>query len=179
MFPCFFPRISGGSYFCCFAQHRPVDRKFLPRLSIQSLSAGVLRRRVIDLIFYASRSRTNHVFPLLFNDPRTTTKVRDFSTWNTQMVVLLTRLIGRLSETVGVWDEFYQTEIGYFLDNGGPLTASSTLEESVVVVDRAFSKLRLHLRKLENLETELCKGNPQGVSLLPGSNFEGKMYPPA
>jgi hypothetical protein len=76
------------------------------------------------------------------------------------MVTLLTQLAGGLSETVEVWEEFRRTEIGYFLYDEKPLAVSSSIKLSVAGVNKTFSKLRLRLRKLEDLRKEL---DPQGV----------------
>lgn len=82
------------------------------------------------------------------------------------MVKLLTQLISGLSETVGAWDEFEQYEIGHFLFDGEFATVSSPLISSIAAVRKVFSDLKVLLRKLEQLERELCKDNPQGVSHL-------------
>lgn len=92
------------------------------------------------------------------------------------MMALLTQLISGLSETVQAWQEFRRTDIGYFLYDGEIPTASSSLKPSLVAVDKEFSKLRLRLWKLEDLEKELCKGSPQGVSHLQDSVFESELH---
>ena len=80
------------------------------------------------------------------------------------MVKLLRQLISGLSDTVGAWDEFRQKEIGYFLCvDGEPPTTSSPLKPSVAAVDKAFSELKVLLRKLQDLRKEMCEDNPQGV----------------
>ena len=83
--------------------------------------------------------------------------------WNSQMVHLLRDLISGLSDTVGAWDEFRRHEIGFFQDDGEPLT-SSPLKPSVNAVGKTLSKLKALLLKLTDLEKKLCKDNPQGVS---------------
>jgi hypothetical protein len=92
------------------------------------------------------------------------------------MVGLLRQLISGLSDTVGAWDKFQRKEIGYFLYDGESSTAASTLKSSVNAVDNAFWDLKDLLRKLRDLESELCKDNPQGVSHLPYSKFEGHLH---
>jgi hypothetical protein len=82
------------------------------------------------------------------------------------MVRLLTKLTSRLSDTICAWEQFRKNEIGYFLSDGEPPTASTALKPSVAAVDKAYSDLSDFLRKLQKLEKELCKDNPQGVSHL-------------
>ena len=81
------------------------------------------------------------------------------------MVMLLRQLINRLSDTVGAWVKFQRKEIGYFLYDGESSTAASCLKSSLDAVDNAFWDLKDLLRKLRDLERELCQDNPQGVSL--------------
>jgi hypothetical protein len=109
------------------------------------------------------------VFLLLSNDEETRQKLKNFSNWSAQMVKLLTKLISCLSDTVCAWDQFRKTEIEHFVyDEGYPTTptTSSPLKASVAAVDKAYSDLNGVLRKLQKLEKELCKDNPQGVSHL-------------
>lgn len=138
------------------------------------LVESIVWRIVAD--FCASRSRLNHVFPMSSNRDKTRQELRDFSIWSTHMVRLLRQLIGGLSDTVGAWDEFQRKEIGYFLYDGESPTASSSLKSSVAAVDKAFSALKVLLRKLRDLEKELCEDNPQGVSHLSFSEFKGKLH---
>jgi len=141
-----------------------------PVVSIQSFSSGVVR---IVTDFYTIRSRTNHVFPLSSSYPKSRQEVRDFCTWNTQMVKLLRQLISGLSDTVGAWAEFQRKETGYFLYDGDSPITSSSLKPSVDAVDKAFSGLNGLLRKLQDLRIELCEDNPQGVCHLSYPKFEG------
>jgi hypothetical protein len=82
------------------------------------------------------------------------------------MVRLLRRLKSRLSDTVDAWDKFQRKEIGYFLLDDSSATSSSPLESSVSAVDDVFLDLKGFLKKLQQLENELCQDNPQGVSSL-------------
>jgi hypothetical protein len=77
------------------------------------------------------------------------------------MVGLIRRLKNRLSDTVAAWDEFQRGEIGYF--NDGESTAVLPLMNSIRAVNKAFSELKEILRKLQELERELCDDCPQGV----------------
>jgi hypothetical protein len=79
------------------------------------------------------------------------------------MVALLRRLRNRLSDTVAAWDEFRGGEIGYFND-GEYTPVSSPLKNSMGNVNKAFSDLKEILRKLRDLERELCEDSPQGAS---------------
>jgi hypothetical protein len=92
------------------------------------------------------------------------------------MVKLLTKLISRLSDTICAWDQFNKNEIGHFLYDEGDHhpTASSPLKASVAAVEKAYSDLNGFLRKLQKLEKELCKDNPQGVSHLSHLQFKRK-----
>jgi len=97
------------------------------------------------------------------------------------MVRLIRQLISGLSDTVGAWDEFERKEIGYFLYDGeSPSTSSPpSLKSSVAAVDKAFSALKVLLRKLRDLEKELCEDNPQGVSHISSSEFKSELHPSA
>ena len=143
------------------------------------LADGIVWRKVADIC--ASRSRSNHIFPLLSNSPKTRQEVRDFSIWSSNMVRLLRQLISGLSDTVGAWGEFQRKEIGYFLIDGESPSAPSppSLRSSVAAVDKAFSFLKVLLRKLRDLEKQLCEDNPQGVSHLSSSEFKGELHPSA
>jgi hypothetical protein len=79
------------------------------------------------------------------------------------MVELLRLLRNRLSDTVAAWDEFRRGEIGYFND-GESTAVLSPLKDSIGAVNKAFSDLKEVLRKLRDLERELCEDSPQGVS---------------
>ena len=92
------------------------------------------------------------------------------------MVKLLRQLIGRLSDTVESWDKFRRKDIWYFLD-GNRSTTSVSLKPSVDAVDMMFSELKEILRKLQALEKELSKDNPQVVSLLFHFEFDGALHP--
>jgi hypothetical protein len=81
------------------------------------------------------------------------------------MVKLLTQLICGLSDTVRAWDEFQRNDIWHFQFDGESSTTSSHLESSFAAVRKTFSDLNGILQKLQELEKELCKDNPQGVSL--------------
>jgi hypothetical protein len=111
----------------------------------------------------------NPIFLLLSNDPKTRQELgelREFNIWCNQMVRLLGQLISRLSDTIGAWDEFRRSDIGFFLYDGKSRTASSSLKSSVSAVDKAFSDLKGLLRRLQYLEKELCRDKPQRVSHL-------------
>jgi hypothetical protein len=92
-------------------------------------------------------------------------KVRDFSSWSSKMGKLLTKFISRLSDTIHAWDQFRKNEIGHFLYDEEHPTNSPQLKASVAAVDKAYSDLNGFLSKLQKLEKDLCKDNPQGVSL--------------
>ena len=79
------------------------------------------------------------------------------------MIQLLQLLINSLSGTVATWDEFQRGEIGYF-DDAEP---ESPLTKSMFIVKKAFSDLKEILRKLRDLEMQLCADCPQGVSYFP------------
>ena len=91
------------------------------------------------------------------------------------MVKLLTLLISRLSDTIFAWDQFRENEIGHFLYDEEYPTTSSPLKASVAAVDKVYSDLNGFLRKLQKLEKELCKNNPQGVSHLSHLQFGRKV----
>jgi len=77
-------------------------------------------------------------------------------------MVKLSRLLkGRLSETVAAWEVFRGREMEYFIDG----EASSQLQNSMIKVHKIFSDLNQILRKLQDMENELCQDNPQGVGL--------------
>jgi hypothetical protein len=143
-------------------------------VQIQNFHVGILCR-VADL--WANSSRENPGFLLLSNNSETRQALRDFSNWSGQMVKLLRQLIRRLSDITGVWDQFRKNSIGHFLYDGESPTASTSLKASVDAVGKVFSDLSSLLRKLEGLETELCKDNPQGVSHLFCSKLENKVSP--
>ena len=82
------------------------------------------------------------------------------------MVKVLRRLKSRLSDTVDAWDKFQRKQIGYFLLDDSFPTSSSPLKSSVSAVDDVFLDLKGFLKKLQQLENELCQDNPQGVSSL-------------
>jgi hypothetical protein len=93
------------------------------------------------------------------------------------MVRLLRQLISGLSDTVGTWGEFRRKEIEYFLCDGESPTVSSSLKSSVAAVNKAFSDLKVHLRKLRDLEKELCEDNPQGLNAyLSFGNHEAAIF---
>lgn len=81
------------------------------------------------------------------------------------MVELLRQLISGLSDTVGAWGKFKQTEIGYFLYEGESGASSSSLKPWLASIDKAFGELKGLRRKLQDLERELYQDNPQGVSV--------------
>ena len=95
------------------------------------------------------------------------------------MVRLLRQLISSLADIVGAWDKFQRKDLGYFIYDGETSSASSSLKFSVNAVDKAFWDLKDDLRKLHDLERELCKDNPQGVSHLSSSKLEGELHPSA
>jgi hypothetical protein len=79
------------------------------------------------------------------------------------MVELLRRLKNRLSDAIATWDEFRGAEIGYFYDSDSTAVLSP-LKVSMGAVNKSFSDLKEILRKLRDLERELCEDSPQGVS---------------
>ncbi len=81
-----------------------------------------------------------------------------------ETVTLLRRLIGCLWNTVNAWDRFQRKDIGYFLFDDGLPTNSSFLKDSVNVVDNIFLDLKDILKKLQQMERDLCQDSPQGVS---------------
>jgi hypothetical protein len=89
------------------------------------------------------------------------------------MVELLRLLRNRLSDTVAAWDEFRRGEIGYFND-GESTAVLSPLKDSMGAVNKAFSDLKEILRKLRDLERELCEDSPQGVSHFSRTDVDGK-----
>jgi hypothetical protein len=103
-------------------------------------------------------------------------KARDFSNWSSKMGNLLTKFISRLSDTIRAWDQFQKNEIGHFLyDEEHPTTSPPHLKASVAAVDKAYSDLNGFLWKLQKLQKDLCKDNPQGVSHLSLLEFERKV----
>ena len=92
------------------------------------------------------------------------------------MVKLLRQLISCLSEAVGAWEKFQRKDIEYFLYDGNSLKAASYLKPSLNAVDKVFWDLKGLLRKLRELERELCQDNPQGVSLLSYYEIEAELY---
>ncbi|KAF4628639.1 hypothetical protein G7Y89_g9512 [Cudoniella acicularis] len=106
--------------------------------------------------------RDNHEIPLPYSDPKNTSKLRDISAWNTQMMALLSRLIGGLSETVQAWEAFRSQEMGYFIyhsESGAPLSPIPSL----IAINKIFEELNFNLRKLEELKKELCESSPQAL----------------
>jgi hypothetical protein len=83
------------------------------------------------------------------------------------MVKLLRDLISRLRDTVEAWDRFQRKDIEYFLFDDDSPTTELFLKNLVTVVDTIFSDLRDILRKIQQLEDELCQDSPQGVSIPP------------
>ncbi|PMD47172.1 hypothetical protein L207DRAFT_627873 [Hyaloscypha variabilis F] len=119
-------------------------------------------RQIIDEVEGSVKQvQTNHIIPKSSNDA-SRQAARNYSDWCTQMVALLRRLRNRLSDTVAAWDEFRGGEIGYFND-GESTAVFSPLKNSMGDVNKAFSDLKEILRKLRDLERELCEDSPQGV----------------
>ena len=116
------------------------------------------------------RARTNHIIPKSSNDA-SRQAARNYSDWCSEMVELLRRLTNRLSDFVAGWDEFRRGEIGYFND-GESTAVLSPLKDSMGAVNKAFSDLKEILRKLRDLERELCEDSPQGVSHFSWTNVD-------
>lgn len=68
------------------------------------------------------------------------------------MTIVLRILGKKLSDTVAAWESFRANDIHYFD------------EDTVTPVVTNFGKLEDHLQKCRDLETELHKDNPDGVS---------------
>jgi hypothetical protein len=116
--------------------------------------------------FWQCSSRMNPTFSQSFNNATSRQEARDYSTWCNNMVRLIKRFIDSLSDAVDAWDEFHKGEISYFRDDD-PTATSSPLNSSIRAVVKAFHDLKRILRKLRELEKELCKKSPQGVSRFP------------
>jgi hypothetical protein len=108
------------------------------------------------------------VFPLSSSDEKIRQAVRDCSTRSSKMVILVRRLITRLSDTVAAWDKFQRSGMGYFRYDGEPhgkhRASSLPIRASYDAIDTSFLELKGFLEKLERLKKELCEDNPQGVS---------------
>ena len=82
--------------------------------------------------------------------------MKDFNTWNDEMLRLLDQLIHLLKETIQVWDEFNKTDVGYF---------SGVKGQTPII--KLYSGLRLKLKNLEALKSRLADINRHEVSNSP------------
>lgn len=82
------------------------------------------------------------------------------------MVRLLRRLLSGLGNTVDAWDRFVKKDLEFFSFDDGVLTTSPLLISSLNAVDAVFTDLKDIHKKLRQLEEELCRDSPQGVSHL-------------
>lgn len=87
-------------------------------------------------------------------NPTAKKDITNFMRWNLESTINLRILGKKLSDTVGAWNSFARKEIDYFDD------------ETMIPVEMIFRKLKDHLQKLRDLEMELNKDNPDGVSSL-------------
>jgi hypothetical protein len=143
---------------CCWASTGEAKMEFF--LSFVKIIVIWKGSRVANI--RSHRARTNHIMPKPSKDA-SRQAARNYSDWCTEMVELLRRLTNRLSDFVACWDEFRGGKIGYFND-GESTAVLSPLKDSMGAVNKAFSDLREILRKLRDLERELCEDCPQGVS---------------
>jgi hypothetical protein len=125
--------------------------------------------------FDTNRSRTIQEFPVLSKDPKIRKAVREFCEWNRKVVKLLRQLIRVLSNTIEAWDEFKRKKIGYFLYDGESAMFSTSLRPSLMAIDTTFWELKVLQKTLEDLKTELCEDNPQGVSHPADLEFEDEL----
>ena len=97
------------------------------------------------------------------------------------MVLLVRRLISRLSDTVAAWDKFQRSGMEYFHYDGEPhgkrKASPSPVRASYDAIVTAFMELKGLLGTLERLKKELCEDNPQGVRhsgfLFPSDDYLG------
>ena len=116
-------------------------------------------RLLIDFLL-GNRSRTNLYDALSSNDPKDKKDVTNFMKWNLKMTIILRILGKKLSDTVAAWDIFAKKEIDCFDDT------------TIFPVEKEFRKLKEYLQRLRDLEMELHKDNPDGVSSSP---FEAQL----
>lgn len=82
--------------------------------------------------------------------------------WSLKMTIILRILEKRLLATIVAWESFKRSGIYYFDD------------ESVLLVETAFEKLQAQLQRIQDLENELSKDNPDGVSHASSSLNRGR-----
>ncbi|PMD14241.1 hypothetical protein NA56DRAFT_664794 [Hyaloscypha hepaticicola] len=132
---------------------------FLAIVAIRMNEALRAWRETINVVEdIVKQARTNHVISKPSDDASRQAAL-NYSNWCNQLIQLLKLLINSLSDTVATWDEFQRGEIGYF-DDG---EAKSPLTKSMFIVKKKFSDLKEILRKLRDLELQLCADSPQGL----------------
>ena len=84
--------------------------------------------------------------------------MKDFNTWNDEMLRLLDKLIPLLSETIEVWGEFNKADIAYFTEG-----EDQALIKHLVPIAKLYSGLRLKLATLQALKSRLADINRHEV----------------
>lgn len=108
-----------------------------------------------------SRTIADTLFQLSSTDPKARQQVRDFILWNHQMISLLRQLMIGLLDTVEVWDQFTEKEIGFFLCQSDPPNA---LASPLGAIEKSFQEMKRLHNKLQNLRKELREENPQRLN---------------
>ncbi|KAK0723481.1 hypothetical protein B0T26DRAFT_261689 [Lasiosphaeria miniovina] len=93
-------------------------------------------------------------------------KIRRLSTWNGDMIRLVGTLLKSLSRTLGAWDIFQKTDIGYFLyDDASCSKRPEQLLPSLRIIEKTFLNLHVTRQELEQVRwsvEELGRGLARG-----------------
>ncbi|KAK3380658.1 hypothetical protein B0T24DRAFT_676328 [Lasiosphaeria ovina] len=93
-------------------------------------------------------------------------KIRRLSAWNGDMIRLVGTLLKSLSRTLGAWDVFQKTDIGYFLyDDASCTKRPEQLLPSLRIIEKTFLNLHVTREELEQVRwsvEELGRGLARG-----------------